>query len=73
MAAELRWLRSLDARLTYSFPGYTHPDVRALPNVLMVPDIQHEYCPEFFTPEALEERIRVYRDSIAQATHLTVA
>jgi glycosyltransferase involved in cell wall biosynthesis len=68
---QLRWLRSLDARFTYSFPGYTFPDVRALPQVLMVPDIQHEYCPEFFTPESLEERIRVYRDSIARATHLT--
>jgi glycosyltransferase involved in cell wall biosynthesis len=68
---KLRWLRALDARFTYSFPGYTYPDVWPLPQVLMVPDIQHEYCPEFFTPESLDERIRVYRDSIRRATHLT--
>ncbi len=68
---KLRWLRSLDARFSYSFPGYTFPDMHALPQVLMVPDIQHEYCPEFFTPDSLEERIRVYRDSIGRATHLT--
>jgi glycosyltransferase involved in cell wall biosynthesis len=68
---QLRWLRSLDARFSYSFPGYTFPDVWGLPQVLMVPDIQHEYCPEFFTPESLEERTRVYRGSIERATHLT--
>src|SRR5262249_37633965 len=51
---QLRWLRSLNARFTYSFPGYTFPDIWPLPQVLMVPDIQHEYCPEFFTPESLE-------------------
>jgi glycosyltransferase involved in cell wall biosynthesis len=66
----LQWLRDLDAELVYAFPGYTHPDVQALPQVLMVPDIQHEYCPEFFEPAALDERIRLYRDSIARASHL---
>ena len=68
---QLRWLRSLNARFTYSFPGYTFPDIWPLPQVLMVPDIQHEYCPEFFTPESLEERTRVYRGSIERALHLT--
>jgi glycosyltransferase involved in cell wall biosynthesis len=66
----LQWLHDLDAELVYAFPGYTHPDVQALPQVLMVPDIQHEYCPEFFEPAVLDERIRLYRDSIARATHL---
>jgi glycosyltransferase involved in cell wall biosynthesis len=66
----LRFLRELDSDLVYSFPGYIYPDVLGLPQVLMVPDIQHEYCPEFFEPSALEERTRVYRDSIARAEHL---
>ena len=64
------WVRSLDAEIVYSFPGYIYPDVTALPQVLMVPDIQHEYRPEFFTPQALEGRIRIYRDSIERATRV---
>lgn len=67
---QLAWVRSLGAEMVYAFPGYTHPDVQLLPQVLMVPDIQHEYFPEFFSPAALEERTRVYRDSIGRATHL---
>jgi glycosyltransferase involved in cell wall biosynthesis len=67
---QLRWARDLDAELVYAFPGYTHPDVQVLPQVLMVPDIQHEYCPQFFADPVLEERTRLYRDSIARATHL---
>jgi glycosyltransferase involved in cell wall biosynthesis len=67
---QLRWARSLDAEMVYAFPGYTHPDLHVLPQVLMVPDIQHEYCPQFFSEVALIERTRLYRDSIARATHL---
>ena len=67
---QLQWVRSLDADMVYAFPGYTHPDVQLLPQVLMVPDIQHEYFPEFFDAASLEERTRVYRDSIRRATHL---
>jgi glycosyltransferase involved in cell wall biosynthesis len=66
----LQWVRSLDAELVYAFPGFTHPDVHPLPQVLMVPDIQHEYRPEYFTPQALEERSRLYRDSIRRATRV---
>ena len=69
-ALALEWVRSLDAEMVYSFPGYIYPDVHSLPQVLMVPDIQHEYRPEFFTPQALEGRIRVYRDSIERATRV---
>jgi glycosyltransferase involved in cell wall biosynthesis len=67
---KLRWAAALDAELVYAFPGYTHPDVHVLPQVLMVPDIQHEYCPQFFDAQVLEERTRLYRDSIGRATHL---
>ncbi|HEX5216128.1 MAG TPA: glycosyltransferase [Vicinamibacterales bacterium] len=67
---QLRFLAELDAELVYSLPGYINADVLGLPQVLMVPDIQHEFLPEFFAPAALEERIRVYRGSIAQASHI---
>ena len=67
---QLRFLAELDAELVYSLPGYINADVLGLPQVLMVPDIQHEFLPEFFTPAALEERIRVYRGSITQASHI---
>ena len=49
----LRWLASLDAEIGYSFPGYIHPDLWPLRNVLVVPDIQHEYFPEFFSEQAV--------------------
>jgi glycosyltransferase involved in cell wall biosynthesis len=66
----LRFLRSLDAELAYSFPGYIHPDLYPLQHVLMVPDIQHEYFPEFFSEQAVAERRRLFGDSIRRAAHI---
>jgi glycosyltransferase involved in cell wall biosynthesis len=66
----LRLLRSLDANIAYSFPGYLRPDLLGLRHVLMVPDIQHEYHPEFFTDNALAERRRIFTDSIRRADHV---
>jgi glycosyltransferase involved in cell wall biosynthesis len=66
----LRFLRSLEADIAYSLPGYIQPDLYPLRQVLVVPDIQHEYFPEFFPGPALEERRRVYGASIARADHL---
>jgi glycosyltransferase involved in cell wall biosynthesis len=66
----LRALRSLDAAIAYSFPGYLHPDLLPLRHVLMVPDIQHEYHPEFFDEKALAERRRLYGDSVRRADHI---
>lgn len=68
--ANLRFARSLDAEMVYSFPGYIHPDVYPLRQVLLVPDIQHEYFPEFFDKGALEERRRLYGDAIRRADHI---
>jgi glycosyltransferase involved in cell wall biosynthesis len=67
---ELRFARSLDAEIAYSFPGYIRPDLYPLRQVLMVPDIQHEYRPEFFSEQALEERRRLYGDAIRRADHI---
>ena len=66
----LRLARELDAEIAYSVSGYFHPVLGPLRKVLMVPDIQHEYFPEFFSPEALEERQRTYTQSIRSADHL---
>jgi glycosyltransferase involved in cell wall biosynthesis len=66
----LRRSRALKAEVALSIPGYIHPDLYPLANVLVVPDIQHEYCPEFFPTHILGERRRVYTDSIKRADHL---
>ena len=66
----LRWLRSMDVEIAYSFPGYIHPDLRPLRHVLVIPDIQHEYFPEFFSAEAVAERRRLFGESIARASHI---
>jgi glycosyltransferase involved in cell wall biosynthesis len=66
----LRRAHTLDAEVALSVPGYINPDFAPLKNVLIVPDIQHEYCPELFSAEALDERRRVYTNSIRQADHL---
>jgi glycosyltransferase involved in cell wall biosynthesis len=66
----LLWARSLDAEIAYSVPGYIHPDLHSLRHVLVVPDIQHEYLPEFFPGAALEERRRLYGDAVRRADHI---
>jgi glycosyltransferase involved in cell wall biosynthesis len=67
---ELQWLRDLGVEIAYSFSGYIHPQVFPLRQVLVMPDIQHEYLPEFFSPDALEERQRVYTGSARRADHI---
>ena len=63
-------LRNLGASVAYSIPGYIHPQLYPLSNVLVVPDIQHEYFPEFFSPNQLEERRRLYAASLRHADHI---
>jgi glycosyltransferase involved in cell wall biosynthesis len=60
----------LGAEVALSIPGYIHPDLWPLTNVLIVPDIQHEYRPEFFSPHVLAERRRLYTDSARRAAHI---
>jgi glycosyltransferase involved in cell wall biosynthesis len=68
--AALRKARALDAEIALSIPGYIHPDLAPLTNVLVMPDIQHEYHPEFFGPADLAERRRLYTASARQAAHI---
>jgi len=66
----LQWLHAMDVEIAYSFPGYIHPDLRPLRHVLIVPDIQHEFFPEFFSEGAVAERQRLFGDSIRRADHI---
>lgn len=66
----LRFAHRVGADLALSIPGYIHPDLQPFTNLLVVPDIQHEECPEFFPQQALDERRRIYRDAIARARHI---
>lgn len=66
----LRRARAFNAEVALSIPGYIHPDLFPLANVLIVPDIQHEYYPEFFSLQELEGRRRIYTDSIKRADHI---
>lgn len=50
-----------------SLSGYIVPDQFPYRNVLVFADLQHEYHPEFFSPETLAERRRVFATSLAQA------
>jgi glycosyltransferase involved in cell wall biosynthesis len=66
----LKQAKTLKPDLVLSFSGYIYPDMRPLKNVVVVPDLQHEYCPHFFTPDVLAERKRIYGESIASADGL---
>ncbi|HVM59985.1 MAG TPA: glycosyltransferase [Verrucomicrobiae bacterium] len=66
----LRWYHQLDFDVVHSVCGYSHPDLRAFPNILTVHDLQHVHFPEFFSPEARAERERLYRESVGHATHI---
>ena len=66
----LRLLRGLNVDVVLSMSGYIFTDMYPMRNVLVVHDLQHEYHPEFFAPDVLEERRRVFGDSIRHADHL---
>ena len=66
----LRRAAAIDAEVALSIPGYIHPDLMTLTNVLVMPDIQHEYCPEFFPGRELDERRRLYTESARRAVHI---
>ena len=66
----LRRVRALDAEVALSISGHVHPDMASLTNVLIVPDLEHEYHPEFFSPRDLDERRHWYTASARQARHI---
>ena len=66
----LRFLKNLEADLVYSFTGYIFPDVVPLRHVVQIPDIQHEFYPQFFSASALEERRRLFAAAVRCAEHI---
>ena len=66
----LRRGRALNADLALSMSGYICPDMFHLRNILIVHDLQHEYHPEFFSSQVLEERKKVFGESILRADYL---
>ncbi len=62
--------RRTNATIALSPSGILSPDLYPLKNLLMVHDIQHEYYPQFFTPEELANRVRDYKTSFQHADHL---
>lgn len=66
----LRFLRSLESDIVFSLTGYIYADLHGLRHVVQVPDIQHEFFPEFFSAQALEERRRLFSDAIRRAEHI---
>lgn len=52
------------------FRGYPVEDTLAFPlsrQIFLIPDLQHEYLPEFFTPETLQERRKAFDRAMAFA------
>jgi len=66
----LRHGNRLGADICLSLSGYIYPDMLPLTNVLLVPDLQHEYHPEFFADHVLDERRRVFEHAITHADYL---
>jgi glycosyltransferase involved in cell wall biosynthesis len=66
----LQRLHNYNSNVVLSMPGYIHPELYPLRNVLVVPDIQHEYLPEFFSADALRLRKKIYTESIMKADYI---
>jgi len=62
--------RRTSADIAISPSGIINPDLYPLKNLLILPDLQHEYFPEFFTPQELENRSKYYTASVRQADHI---
>jgi glycosyltransferase involved in cell wall biosynthesis len=66
----LRRARGLHAEVALSIPGYIHPDLHPLSNVLLMTDLQHEYMPDFFSEHEVAQRRRIYSDAARRARHI---
>lgn len=59
--------RKTTASIAFSYSGKIDPDLYPLKNLVVVHDLQHEYLPEFFSPQELANRQRDLAASLAQA------
>ncbi len=66
----LRSAARLGAEVALAVPGYIHPELRGLRNIVIMTDLQHEYHPAFFTDQTIAERRRIYADAVRDADHV---
>lgn len=57
----------IDCEIAITMSGYTNPDLYSLPTVLVVPDIQHEFFPQYFSVQELDSRKSAFTTSIGKA------
>ena len=62
--------RRANAQIALSPSGIIYPDLYQFKNLLILPDLQHEYFPEFFTPQEVENRRKYYAASINHADQI---
>ncbi len=62
--------RRTTAKFALSLSGIIDQDLYPLKNVLLVPDIQHEYLPELFSTQELANRQRDFAASAKQAQRI---
>jgi glycosyltransferase involved in cell wall biosynthesis len=63
-------IKSGDIDLWFCPLIYLEPRHLPIPSVVLVPDIQHEYHPQFFTRAELKARALIYRPSCEDATEV---
>jgi glycosyltransferase involved in cell wall biosynthesis len=59
-----------DAEIAISLSGYSFEDIRGWKNVLVLPDLQHEFMPQFFDDQELSNRKKAFSASILHAGHI---
>ncbi len=62
--------RRIQAQIAISPAGVIAPDLYPLKNLLIVPDIQHEFLPEYFAAQELEARRLNITGSIRRADYI---
>lgn len=66
------WIQARRTRacIAISPSGIISPDLYPLKNLLILPDLQHEYFPDFFSTEELNNRRKYYNASLTHADQL---
>ena len=65
-----RYYRKLSFDLVHSIPSYIHPEFMGFPNILSFTDLQHLTYPQFFSGQEIEQRNRLYRESVNAAAKI---
>ncbi|OFV87588.1 MAG: hypothetical protein A3J75_01110, partial [Acidobacteria bacterium RBG_16_68_9] len=63
-------LAGLGLDFIHCFPAYIDPASQGIPCIVTVADLQHEFYPEFFSPEELHARHELLQPSAEQAVRI---